>query len=57
MIAHYVASALAAPIMVEQGSGLIVNISFPGGENLIYPPSLSLLRVIPFAASDLKRLP
>jgi len=43
--------------MVEQGSGLIVNISFPGGENLIYPPSLSLLRVIPFAASDLKRLP
>jgi NAD(P)-dependent dehydrogenase (short-subunit alcohol dehydrogenase family) len=26
--AHYVASALAAPLMVEQGSGLIVNISF-----------------------------
>ena len=26
--AHYVASALAAPLMIEQRSGLIVNISF-----------------------------
>jgi dehydrogenase/reductase SDR family protein 1 len=30
--AHYVASALAAPLMVEQRSGLIVNVSFFAGE-------------------------
>jgi NAD(P)-dependent dehydrogenase (short-subunit alcohol dehydrogenase family) len=30
--AHYVASALAAPLMVEQRSGLIVNISFFAGQ-------------------------
>jgi NAD(P)-dependent dehydrogenase (short-subunit alcohol dehydrogenase family) len=30
--AHYVASALAAPLMVEQRSGLIVNISVFAGE-------------------------
>ena len=35
----YVSSALAAPIMVEQGSGLIVNLSFKPEENLIYSAS------------------
>jgi NAD(P)-dependent dehydrogenase (short-subunit alcohol dehydrogenase family) len=30
--AHYVTSALAAPLMVEQGSGLIVNVSFFAAE-------------------------
>jgi NAD(P)-dependent dehydrogenase (short-subunit alcohol dehydrogenase family) len=31
--AHYVASALAAPLMIQQGSGLIVNVSFFAGES------------------------
>jgi NAD(P)-dependent dehydrogenase (short-subunit alcohol dehydrogenase family) len=31
--AHYVTSALAAPLMIEHGSGLIVNISYFAGES------------------------
>jgi NAD(P)-dependent dehydrogenase (short-subunit alcohol dehydrogenase family) len=31
--AHYVTSALAAPLMIERGSGLIVNVSYFAGES------------------------
>jgi NAD(P)-dependent dehydrogenase (short-subunit alcohol dehydrogenase family) len=31
--AHYVTSTLAAPLMIERGSGLIVNVSFFAGES------------------------
>jgi NAD(P)-dependent dehydrogenase (short-subunit alcohol dehydrogenase family) len=31
--AHYVTSALAAPLMIEHGSGLIVNVSYFAGES------------------------
>lgn len=37
--AHYVASVHAAPIMVEQGHGLIVNISSFGGRDYTFTPA------------------
>ncbi len=36
--AHYLASCCAAPVMVEQGAGLIVNISSPGARCYIHSP-------------------
>ena len=36
---YYVASVFAAPLMVEQGSGLIVNISSRGGDEYVFSTS------------------